>query len=823
MYRTVLQVLALAFMATATPTAAQQPTVELHSPSGVITTTTDIHVDGIVTTNGDYTLNAVVVVLKYDPDEITISNPRSATGWDSPTTNDDAVNGYYYAVTCSVDGLSANGPIVTMAVTPVGSSAVLDDCDTLEMIGGDAVSNTGTNISVIRISDGDYISIYTAGSCGNRGVPPPTGGEGATDEATPATATDVESTPSMLDSESETSAILPAVRAMKIAGGLVAWNLEDAQTSDFDLDGSITMYDAVLLLRSPSSAIPRGWYTFQGDRSRTGRAAHPLEVSEWDGDPIWYKDLALPSGFVSFQPSVTDYFTCPPDIRPSPVVIPNPDDPNRRIIYVVEDGENVSREGITRWCSFIWRLEEQVDGSVIFNPSAPQQLFIDPHESGASDDEYFVAIGTPLVVGNRIFLTGNNAPYDSRALDTSSQEDSIGIPVPDGYVIALDATTLQPLDGWKSNTQWAKAMPGPLYGSPGWSPYETSNTQAGTPNTLHSGGSLLVATNDVYTYELENDTVHGTTGFLFGLDPENGQHRWGNTDSSGELIVSSYGPINTLSHTICNNDEISLDTGSAGGGQTQFSGTSPGGLPPMAYPISFSSPATDGNAAYVQDKSCYANARDLKTGSFLWDAKRFRDEVNSSISVQDGQLYWAGTGKNTVCLTSGPAGGDLKWYLNGDTLGYFGECEPKNSDMADAWATPAIIEESGCVIVSDANGVVYRVERAAQTPSIPTVSFAQSVMLNNERTYSSPLVAARGNTGFAAFLTGRDRWIHVRDTVDGDEVSPGRLGDPLGIQEDGQLSAGVSSSLAAWNGRLFVVVPAPLESTATARVLCYGP
>ena len=48
-------------------------------------------------------------------------------------------------------------------------------------------------------------------------------------------------------------------------------------------------------------------------------------------------------------------------------------------------------------------------------------------------------------------------------------------------------------------------------------------------------------------------------------------------------------------------------------------------------------------------------------------------------------------------------------------------------------------------------------------------------------------------------------------------------GAPLGILEDGQLSAGVSSSLAAWNGRLFVVVPAPLESTATARVLCYGP
>ncbi|NMC81284.1 MAG: hypothetical protein GYA63_00310, partial [Armatimonadetes bacterium] len=119
-------------------------------------------------TGGSLLLGAAVIVFQYDPTKVVISNPRVSAGWDAPTTNDNTIAGLYHAVTCNANGQSATGPLLTLTVSPTGASADLSDCSTFQLLGGDQVTDTGSNISASDVNG--FYSYYPPGSCGERGT-----------------------------------------------------------------------------------------------------------------------------------------------------------------------------------------------------------------------------------------------------------------------------------------------------------------------------------------------------------------------------------------------------------------------------------------------------------------------------------------------------------------------------------------------------------------------------------------------------------------------------------------------------------------------------
>jgi len=724
--------------------AAQQPTVELHTPGGVISTTTDIHVEGIVTTNGDYTLNAVVVVLKYDPDEITISNPRSATGWDSPTTNDDAVNGYYYAVTCSVDGLSANGPIVTLAITPVGSSADLDDCDTLEMIGGDAVTNTGTNISVIRISDGDYISIYTAGSCGNRGVSPPTGGESSTDEATTDTTTGGESEESSFDTSS-TPDLADAATILRLASGFEESMPDDLDSYDRNGDEQITLADAVILLRTDHPYVPKGWYTFQGNRGRTGRAMTPVDpdaVQKWT-------PIEIPTVYSGIANQV---------LQPSVLAVPNPANPSYPVVFaVVTDGETTS----------IYRIIDVAAGT----PSTPLSYVI--QNENTTEDAPLMATGTPLV------LTHGDDPERASIIIVGNAMDD-GNPV-SAHVYRVDVN-LTGTPEW--TLVWHRSWPGSIYASPAFyaGPLEyTKDMQTDASNiiTIPNGQAVIVAANETVTSEENETIVSHTNGYLFAMDIETGGRVWGLVDEDGNQVPTK---------------RLDMDYRTSGGLYPFASG---------AYLSTESSPVIVNGYVYANDSSCFANARDLIVGEYRWEyAYSTNTVVHSTMAAFEGSFFYGqdlryGSSPSVVAISeeSSRTGADSKWEVSA--------CPP-NLGLSWLYATPAIHAESRRVIFADIQGIIHgvSVDRDDNDP-IPDSQWTSAYQALVEEGYNefpdpifcSPLIAGYRGEAAHVFIGSDNGNIYVLDAESG--ANPALLVDPL--------NGMIRSSMATYNGRLYVL------------------
>jgi len=263
---------------------AEEPSLRL-VPTGVITGPTDVVVEAVMPTEGSLVLGAAVIVFQYDPGKVVISDPRVSAGWDAPTTNANTTAGLYHAVTCNADGQSATGTLLTLTISPTGTSADLSDCDTFQLLGGDPVTDMGTNISA---SDANgFYSYYPPGSCG--GSDASTGGaiddesqetsdlnEIETDSVVvpdppPGTFTGIigETIVGELDGSFATQTfagagcqadIVSAINALRIAGGLSRGRPKDIAAFDRNDDGLITIADVALILKAECSGPVRWWF-----------------------------------------------------------------------------------------------------------------------------------------------------------------------------------------------------------------------------------------------------------------------------------------------------------------------------------------------------------------------------------------------------------------------------------------------------------------------------------------------------------------------------------------------------------------------------------
>ncbi len=235
----------------ATSLNAEEPTLRL-IPTGIITGPTDVVVEAVMPTEGSLELGAAVIVFQFDPSKVVISNPRASAGWDAPTTNNNTTAGLYHAVTCSATGLSATGPLLTLTVSPTGASADLSDCATFQLLGGDPVTDTGTNISAS--DENGFYSYYPPGSCGERGTANNIGDSTSSDTATGTTggASDRKDGDGPMSPDIDVNSV---VKALRIAGGLDAATPAELLILDWTRDGKVTILDAIEIARTPGVKI----------------------------------------------------------------------------------------------------------------------------------------------------------------------------------------------------------------------------------------------------------------------------------------------------------------------------------------------------------------------------------------------------------------------------------------------------------------------------------------------------------------------------------------------------------------------------------------
>jgi hypothetical protein len=766
-----------------------------------------LSVDGVITgTSSPLVITGACVELRFDPTKVTISNLRtdSSTGWELLAYNtDNTADGWIRTAMFNNlnPGQTTTGPILLFTVTPANSSVNVNDCATLRFSGSES-----------DFCDDGFYDYIPSDPC--EGIYAPQGEDMGN---TPATQTQgglrggITATTTQTTSLNTFTPDCPvnvglAADILRIAGGLATSSLDDMDTLDRNHDGYITMIDAFLVLRDPCAvddSAPVGWYTLQGNRSRTGRARDSIDLSGANNGYLWHMDFPLPSGYtpVSYDNPYSDENTY---MDPSPVVIPDPVNPSMRDTFVIISGIGPGGEA-----SFLFRVKETSATGVTLDPTTPVRLYADPNNIDTTKRYPVYAVGTPLVVGGRIFITGYSIGV--AGVDTNQYP----------YVLAYDARTL--------NFLWARRLPyryniGAVNSSPGWSPYNTQYTDPSGTQT-HVGGCVLVASDADYIY-LENGVQYSSiSGFLFALDPTNGKNVWGNVDADGNLVLDhQFGPLSTPNHV--------REPRSAGGGQASLSGTSPGGLPPMAGPSTQSSPSSDTSVAYTADDYGFVNARDLTTGNYLWDASVDGNDIESSVSVQNywagqaniARLYYGSRGSEEVSMAAGPAGGLVEWELDSNSL-----------PMGQVFSTPAILRDSGRVFINDIQGQMLCVDYADSNPLNTDLKWYRTLpggSIDNIESWASPLVAPGTIPGhFNVYLSGVDQFVHVMDAsppgippVTADLFT---LGDPNAENNsEGLLNSTQHCSLAAWAGRLFILTPATYPTgTGTqypARLLCYG-
>jgi hypothetical protein len=201
----------------------------------------ELSIDGVISQGGTSTsINCASLTIRFDPAKVTLSGLRSGpNGWGLAASNTSYLSeGWMKAVLNNSSGnagqgQTSTGPLMYFTVTPVDASVNVNDCATLQLTGSES-----------DLSDQDYETTYPSDPC--NGIYAPSGGPeipagGGRDGGGPM---DPTSAP-LCDLD-----IPNAIKALKIAGGLLAASPADVVLYDWDYDGIVAVSDAVAALRA---------------------------------------------------------------------------------------------------------------------------------------------------------------------------------------------------------------------------------------------------------------------------------------------------------------------------------------------------------------------------------------------------------------------------------------------------------------------------------------------------------------------------------------------------------------------------------------------
>lgn len=354
----------------ATSLNAEEPTLRL-IPTGIITGPTDVVVEAVMPTEGSLELGAAVIVFQFDPSKVVISNPRASAGWDAPTTNNNTTAGLYHAVTCSATGLSATGPLLTLTVSPTGTSADLSDCSTFQLLGGDQVTDTGSNISASDVNG--FYSYYPPGSCGQRGTgisdDTDSTGDGILDGGAVDSTSDGNDGIFAAEADSYAAScasdIVAAANALRMAAGLSPARTTDVDFLDRNGDRHITLLDAVSILRDPCPGPERSWSL----GFTNAMSSSPPAIADIDRSPNGYAEVVVSSDWQN-----------PPNWSPDVYRANNPNQ-----VWVISDTTGYGDYGIrTGWPR---PLRDAINGITVadFTPNPDRETHIDPMEVFANN------------------------------------------------------------------------------------------------------------------------------------------------------------------------------------------------------------------------------------------------------------------------------------------------------------------------------------------------------------------------------------------------------------------------------------------------------
>lgn len=443
-------------------------------------------------------------------------------------------------------------------------------------------------------------------------------------------------------------------------------------------------------------------------------------------------------------------------IPPAVVAVPGTNGSLATIYAVVSDGTDSS----------LYRLEDH-GTSYVASPASGTPVGL---EQRGQPHNGFVATGL-MVAGGKVIVCGYNPLHAT---------------MPEGFshVFAFDTTTLAQL--------WDRQFRGLIRGEPAYSPVQTAYTLDGNPET-NSAGSVIL---DADLFRLEGGVTWVSKPYMVALSVENGHNVWGATSSS---------PPGDLDNTL----------------------PTMGGLPVFAdwdtleyKGISESSPVVNSHTAYSADGKGYINARDLRTGAFVWAAGTTGFSPTSSLSLFGKDLYLGSL--DAPCVDSvieSPA-------LTG-TAGFHATGAPRigGTEFAHIDSTVAQLAERHALIFGDygSNPATGRVHSIGTNGvwNEQLQAYLQSDTWTTSYTVSSPvhssvLVAGAPGTSAAHAFAGSDNgYVAVLDAVTAG-FSPPSLRQ---IGNLGPLGGKVRASMGSYQGRLYVLAT---SETSTPTLYCFG-
>lgn len=316
-----------------------------------------LSIDGLITEGGNsYAIACACQTIRFDPAKVAISNlhTQEDSGWIVMAYNTDhTAEGWMKVVVYNglVPGQTTNGPMLLFTVTPADASVDVNDCDTLRLSADESD----------LCDDGSY-DYQPTDACGGTARSQGSGASGGTEPSTYTASTGCTPT---------ADAVVQTKTILRIAAGLAAGTAGDIRAYDQNDDLQITIEDAVLYLRNFCSAEPEGWYTFQGNRRRTGRSLYDVSPTP---SKQWKQALGLAYNAAAL-----------PNLPASPIVVPNPGTGASTVFAVASNGTN----------SLVLRVND--DGNTT------------PTITGTATFNNVVLTGTPLYSNNKVFLTGNDA------------------------------------------------------------------------------------------------------------------------------------------------------------------------------------------------------------------------------------------------------------------------------------------------------------------------------------------------------------------------------------------------------------------------------
>lgn len=456
-----------------------------------------------------------------------------------------------------------------------------------------------------------------------------------------------------------------------------------------------------------------GWYTFQGNKRRTGHTQYPIPAS---ATRQWSSNLPTASGNLAQSPVF---------LTPSPVAVTdssNPDSPYPIIYVAVADDYD----------TYVYRIVDTGNTCVVGTPYLVSNFRV----TGTP----MVLPGSPVPVpdADKIILCGNGTrAYTGNAV-----------------YLRLDALTSGGTTTWTS--VWQTPVPGPGYSTPGSPAYDPAPTKY----ILHKSNTIRPT-----VWNTDGEVIASLNFFSFN-------------SSQGYMIA------------------LSLGTGRAVWGETSMSGLwwwyngSLGGLPNVgAPPCTSSSPSLMGNtAAFMNDTSCYDNARWLQDGTAPWQLALSENYVYSTESLYNGRMYHGESGVAEVVTRN--SAGDRPLYV---------------PTPGDVWSTGAVSPDHNTIVYGDVYGNIagFNTDITGITPTFNQRWTASPIDIGS--IYASPIVAGNPGSGQAnIWVSGDGQLVYALNAaggatlaVRGDGVD--YLGKPV------PLNGPVRASMAAFKGRLYVL------------------